>query len=246
MSQPTSLLPVVQKSDLPDTGGAYIDDPAFDVGDLVVPTLKLLQGMSEPVQQGEPGAKPGVFWSPFNNAPIEPPMHVLIVFMTKNRWKRDNPKAGTQKCVSFDTINGSTYGKCDHCNFKDWTRSREGDSKPECALIYVAYALTPDGLCAIRFRGKAEKAAKTAWTTKVTQEKNWWTWPCLLGVKKEQGKDPTGAPTTYWAPTIWWDKAKPVAPELVAMAQKTAQMIVMADKSGRLKGTEDEGEDAET
>jgi hypothetical protein len=241
--QPTSLLPVPVKQNELEVGGAYVEDPSFDQGDLLLPTLRLLQGISAEVQQGLDGAKPGLFWNPYTSKPIAPPVHVLVVFMAKNRWKREDNRVEpphNQKCMSFDSINGTTYGRCSVCNYKEWTRSPKGDKPPLCAMVYVFYALTPDGPVAIRFRKAGEKAAKQALTTKVTQQKNWWTWPMLLGAKSMTGKDTAGNPTTYWSPTISWDKKSATSAEVIEMARTMSEMLMAADASGRLKTRDEE------
>jgi hypothetical protein len=233
-----SLVPIAQ--DL-STTDPYVEDQDLDHGDLLVPTLQLLQGMSEPVKQGLAGARPGLFWDPYRQEPIQGPMEGVVVYFTKTRFMRADDKANREQCQSFDNVNGTTYGECEICVFSKWgcdAQEKVNWQAPPCSLNYTFILATPNGPLALRFRKKAEKAARTFLTQKTMSRKNWWSHPVHIDSKQETGVDASGRPAQYFVPTIVWILEKQLDDGLRSYAKNLHDGLAAAKEAGRFRTEE--------
>jgi len=235
------LMPIQQGSTDLQKQEEYVDDAMVEASDLYVPTLKVLQGMSDEVKAGK--ARPGKFWNPYTNKELDSPQQVVIIFHQKTRAMMEsgpNDPEKRERCMSFDLVNGTVYGECEQCQYKDWNAR----TPPLCSMSHVFIAFTPDGPLAVRFRKKSEKDARQFLTSKQVQKVNWWTYATVLEIKKQIGTDTTGRPAEYYAPAIAWDKTLPVSEELRTQARAFNSVLTAAHAAGRLKADAVEGDDA--
>jgi hypothetical protein len=239
----TNLVPIeVSKDQLPATQEEFVMDSTLDASDIVLPALKLLQGQSPEVLEGN--GRPGNFWDSLQGLQIAPPVRCVIAWHGKARFKPEGRPAGTDMCVSSDTVAGTRYGSCKDCDFKEWGSDDGGKRKPPaCSLDQLFVLLTDSGLLAVHFRKKAEKYAKQFITQRTMSGKNWWAYNCMLRVKQEAGTDAQGKPTKYFAPTITWLLAEPTSEPLRLKARQLHEGIQKAADAGRLSTA---GEDEES
>jgi len=225
------LMPVPQDNAL-QKSEAYVDDTMVEATDLYVPTLKVLQGMSDEVKAGK--AMPGKFWNPYTNKALESPQHVVIVFHQKTRAMMESGPMDAEKrerCMSFDLVNGTVYGDCESCQYAQWNKK----TPPLCSMSHVFIAATQDGPLAVRFRKASEKDARQFLTSKQSQHVNWWQYTTVVEIKKRVGIDATGRPAEYYAPAIAWDKTLPVSEDLRTQARAFNEMLQAAQAAGKLK-----------
>jgi hypothetical protein len=226
------LMPVPQASTGLQKSEEYVDDMMVEATDLYVPTLKVLQGLSDEVKAGK--ARPGKFWNPYTNKELDSPQSVIVVFHQKSRAMMESGPMDSEKrerCMSFDLVNGTVYGSCDECQYKEWNKK----VPPLCSMSHVFIIFTPEGPLAIRFRKKSEKDARQFITSKQVQKQNWWTFTTVVEIKKQIGVDNTGRPAEYYAPTIAWDKTQTVSEELRTQARAFNAVLGAAQAAGKLK-----------
>lgn len=233
----SSLLPAV--IDQPD-GEEYIEDTDLDIDDYAIPNLLLLQGQSVAVLENRDGAKPGVFWDPYSDSAIEPPVPALIAFFMKRRFMRQDDQH--DECRSSDAIQGTRYGGCEVCVFSRWGRDveqfPEGHASwkaPPCDLEYCFVLATGNGPATIRFKGRATQNAKLLLTQKAVARRNWWAHPCSIGVAKASGTDKAGKSVSYVIPTITWQVEITMDPKSRAFAKAMHETILQAQGAGKLK-----------
>lgn len=214
--------------------------------DLILPSLGLLQGMSDAVTQGHvEDARPGKFILSSTQEVLEPPLRLLLCAHTKSRAlfpKGDNPRyAGKETCISRDGIQGSRYGSCDSCPHKEWG---EKNQAPLCSESHNFTAITPFGPAVIRFARSSIKSARQFLTTWQMSPKSLWRHPVMVAVTQHSKKLPTGKDATYFSMDMRWLQKEAVPPAIQEVAKALHQQVMQAHESGRFR-TEDEDRDAE-
>ena len=134
----------------------------MESSDLMIPRLRLTQGLTSEVQDGT--AKPGQ-WVLSGYDPKDDVTVVPILF-ARNRTLRD--PEGKILCRSFDSITGTGEpgGECDKCIMNQWTPGEGKDAKnvpPKCAFsyVYIVYIKEFESIALVEFRRTSIQAGKT-------------------------------------------------------------------------------------
>lgn len=242
-------VPMIQHSeaDLVAMNEDYQEDLDVDQSDFTIPNLRLLQGSSETVKAGMPGARPGVFWDPYSESAVEMPCQLTVFYFTKRRFCRggdvvirDGAEEQVERCHSFDCVQGTHYGDCETCALKEWASRGGRRQAPYCTLEYLFYGIGPNGPVSVRFAKRAEKKAKTLVTQKTMARKNWWLHPMGFGAREETGVDKSGKTTTYWIPDAIWLTHTVTPEDLREQARFAHDAIRQAQLAGRLRVEDDD------
>lgn len=210
--------------------------------DMILPVLKLLQGMSPGVADGSiEGARAGLILHTASQQVLKPPLRVLLIHHSKSNFLNPDPKdprhAGLERCLSKDAHIGDRYGDCHLCGkCTEW----KDNQKPLGSQSHNFVAMTELGPAVLRFSRTSFKAAKqfvTAWTM---GQKNLWAHPVVVRVKMLQDKAPDGTPRTYFAWEPIWQVSEVVPEQVRATARETYEMVQAAYEAGRLQGDEEE------
>ena len=137
-----------------DTGTVlanYSDVPDFGQEDVIIPRLKLAQGLTTEVQEGI--ARPGQ-WILTGFEP-EDELTIVPLAFAKRRELRD-PDTRDILCFSRDarTGEGTPGGECAVCPMNEWTESDDGKRvPPPCNFqyAYLVYAVDLDSMGALTF-----------------------------------------------------------------------------------------------
>jgi hypothetical protein len=242
----SDLLPIEQESQLPSTDVLpVVGDENVNPEDMVLPSIKLLQGMSKEVAEGTvEGAQPGKFFNTGTGEVIVGPLRVLVVHHSRSNAmfpKEGDPRyADLEKCISRDGIEGDTYGDCDECGRNKFGKDQK---KPLCSASHNFIVMTNDGPARIRFSSRGYSSAKTFLTQKITQRKNFFAHPLMISVVRRQDDLPGGQKVTSYYLEARWDRSEPVPIETQTKALALYEEIKKAHGDGRLKTTGDDEED---
>ena len=238
----SDLLPVA-------AGARQVDQTGrenIEAGDLILPSLKLLQGSSEEVKQGVEGARAGLFWLSGAEEPFKAPMRILACAYTKSRSlfpKEDRAEhQGLGECLSRDGKTGARYGDCASCPYKEW--DNENDRRPACSESHNFTVLTPFGPAVLRFTGRSTKGARkllTAWTT---SEKALYSHPITITTKPVTDRI-NGRESTSYVMETKWDQRQDVPPHVQLAAHAVYEQVKIAHDAGKF-GTADERAEGDT
>lgn len=207
----------------------------MDQGDLIVPTLQLLQPTSDACNEIE-GAKAGLFLLDATEEIFAPPLRLFIVFMHNGRFKPDDEPKGVAQCVSSDGVVGTTFGACDACQYKDWGLDSEGNNYRACSDSRVFYAILPNGSPArIRFSKTSFKAARQFLTRASIERKNLWAHPTIVTVQQRRNEVKKA---TYYTASLSWDVRDVTPPEWCDAASEAYRFIKQGWEDGRLLDSE--------
>lgn len=206
----------------------------IEVEDLILPSIKLLQGSSEEVKQGIEGARAGLFWLSGAEEPFKPPLRVLACAYTKSRSlfpKEDRAEhAGLEECVSRDGMVGSHYGECASCPYKDWDNST--GRPPACSESHNFTVLTPLGPAVMRMSRTSAKAAKkllTAWSMSTDPL---WAHPLVISTTVRTDKVNGRDSTTHVMETKWLQR-ETVPPHVQEAARAIHEQVKQAHERGK-------------
>lgn len=209
--------------------------------DFVVPQLKLLQGISDEVAQGQPGAIPGKFVLTSTGEILEPPLRVLIVFHGRSRALFPNPSrpntVGLDKCIARDGVTGTRYGDCASCKHKEWPEEKE--LSPPCSEAHNFVALLPQGPAVLRFGRTSFKAARKFISQVIISGENFWQHPTIIRVRQEQ-RDVGGKKATYFVMDAGWEVPETVPIGYRKNARESFDKIKAAADAGKLRAGEEE------
>lgn len=233
---------------LPVSLGKRRDDlvgmDSVEVEDLILPSLKLLQGSSEEVKQGVEGARAGIFWHTGVSEGFKGPIRVLTCAYTKSRSlfpKADRPEhQGLERCTSKDGKFGDRYGDCESCPYKDW--DNENGRPPACSESHNFTVLTPFGPAVMRFQRTSTKSARkflTAWTT---SNKNIFEHPLEISTKTRTDKVNGSDSTTHVMETKWLQR-EAVPPHAQAAARAVFEQVNKAHAKGKFGTHDEQGDD---
>jgi hypothetical protein len=217
--------------------------------DLVMPAIKLLQGMSPEVLNNEvEGARPGLILHTGSQQILKGPMRVLFVHHSKSNMLNPDPTkieyAGLERCVSKDAVTGDRYGDCETCRkCLDWgpkTAQFPKGTKPLGAQSHNFICMTEVGPAVMRFSRTSYMAAKTFVTTWTMGQKNLWAHPVVVRVKSEPMTLPNGQQTTYfvWEPV--WQTSEQVPKPMRDAARAMYDIAEAAFQAGRMTTTGDD------
>ena len=213
-----------------------------EIEDIVLPSLSLLQGQSDAVTQGVPGATPGKWFHSVTQEVFTPPLRVLLVYYYKTAALFPNPQnpahSGLEKCLSRDLVQGTKYGLCESCphNFRTWDNER--NEPPACAATHNFVAMLDNGPAVIRMAKSAYKVGRNFLSNVKLSGGSWWDHPIILA-SKQAPKEVGGKMTTYHVPTILWQRSEATPEAYRAAAQRLYEQVKAARDVGKLR--EDEG-----
>lgn len=207
--------------------------------DLLLPTMQLLQGMSEPCTRGEEGAKPGIFWHNGVRMPLPGPLRVLGVHHSRGRAllpKTGNARyVGLEMCVSRDQIEGSKYGDCASCQHKEWGPNSE---TPLCVESHNFVVMTKYGPALLRVplsNKENRTTARNFLTSWVTSGKAIWSHPLVVASKQQTKKmGPGQKDAVYYTLDLRWAREDAVPPPALAAAREFHLTVNSANEAGKL------------
>lgn len=135
-------------------------DINMDSEDLMIPRLRLTQGLTAEVQDGT--ATPGQWvltgYDPKNEIVVVP------IMFARNRTLRDSE--GSILCKSVDAISGvgEPGGTCEGCPMNVWSDGDKGARiPPKCAFsyVYIVYIKDFETMALVEFRRTSIQAGKT-------------------------------------------------------------------------------------
>jgi hypothetical protein len=240
----SDLLPVEYLSAPTETdqhGQALVGRQNVEKEDLILPTIRLLQGMSPAVTEGTEGAKPGLFIHSATQQVFQPPLRLIVVAHYKSNAlypRADNiAHRGLERCISRDAVQGDRYGLCEECRkCLDWG---ENGQPPLGSQSHCFTVLTEHGPAVMRFNRTSFKAARQFITTWNMSRKNLWAHPTVVRVTKNEKQLPGGQKTTYFTMSPLWQTTELVPPSLQTAALAYHEMVMAAHQSGRF-GSDDE------
>jgi len=132
----------------------------FDSEDIVIPRIRLAQGLTAEVQDGT--AKPGQ-WLLTGYNPVDE-LTVVPLMFARNRTLRGED--GNVECKSADAITGVGFpgGICAQCQLAKWGDNGGGGRMPPTCVfsyVYVCYIIEFETLGLIEFRRTSIQAGKT-------------------------------------------------------------------------------------
>jgi len=237
----SDLLPITYGTKKIDTTGRE----NIDAGDLIFPTLKLLQGSSNEVKQGIEGARAGLFWLSGAEEPFKPPLRVLPVAHTKSRVlfpQQNRPEHnGLEACRSRDAITGDRYGSCAECPYKEW--DNENNRRPACSESNNFTVLTPFGPAVLRFQNTGYKAGKKLVSAWGMSPDPLFAHPLVLTATTRTDKVNGQDSLTHLVETKWVQR-ETVPPHVQEAARAIAEKVAAAHESGRFGATDEGNEEA--
>lgn len=196
----------------------YTPHPTMDSSDLFIPRLRLAQGLTTEVQNGD--AKPGE-WLILGEDPMKQ-VRIVPVGMTKRRELRDPDSRGVL-CRSSDAVTGvgNPGGECAQCPMAQWSKPRGPSSRgraaaqrgsqrdqkndpPACSFLYsyMVYLLDLKQVAILEFSRTSISAGKMLNTMIV--QRGVGNFAVTLG---SVGK--TGPRGTFYGPTVAPVSVKP-------------------------------------
>lgn len=132
----------------------------FDASDIVIPRIRLAQGLTAEVQDGT--AKPGQ-WLLTGYTPLDE-LTVVPLMFARNRALRDD--AGSVLCRSNDSLNGigTPGGVCSQCPQNQWVDGPKGERIPPACVFsytYICYVAEHKTMGLVEFRRTSIQAGKT-------------------------------------------------------------------------------------
>ena len=236
------------KHDLfPATLGHHQDPDAtvgrenIEASDIILPSIRLLQGMSPVVMQGlAEGARPGRFYSSSTNEVFDGPWRGLLVYHWKSRGMLPDPKKpeynGLQQCISRNNVEGTVYGDCSTCPHKDWREGEDGKNlSPLCSEAHNFALLTDGGMIHLAFRRTALKNVRTFLGNWATGNKTLWHHPVVFTVQQKQEDG-----NLWYVPSIRWDVKDEVPPNMRALCRMFYDNMKASHEAGKLSSEEGE------
>lgn len=154
-------VPVTEESALSVTR-AYVTDLNFENEELMVPRLRVAQGLTQEVQ--DQTARPGQLVLAGEMA-VDEAILVPVAF-ARAREYRLNDADQTLSCASPDALvgTGDPGGDCKSCPLAKWgvVPGQKNGTPPPCTMIYsyVCWSVTHQAVCSVEFRRSGSNAAK--------------------------------------------------------------------------------------
>jgi hypothetical protein len=246
----SDLLPVIRPPD--PNAEEIVGRDNVSQKDLILPSIRLLQGMSPEVINSEvEGARPGLILHTGSQTVLKPPVRVLFCHHSKSNALLPDPTkpeyAGLERCISRDAVTGDRYGDCATCKrCTEWgprTAQNPKGTKPLGSQSHNFVCMTEMGPAVMRFGRTSFQPARTFVTTWMTGQKNLWHHPVVVRARSESMVLPNGQQTTYfyWEPV--WQVTEVVPPEVRALCRALYDQADAAFQAGRLASTGDEAGD---
>jgi len=144
---------------------AYSDQPQFDRNEIVLPRLRIAQGLTAEVQDGL--AKPGqLLLSGFE--PLDAATIIPMKFARLRELRGDGEERNTVFCSSQDAVRGvgDPGGACGQCQYAEWEtstkRGKEIRIPPKCTFIfsYMVYIVEHKQIAVLEFRRTSERVGR--------------------------------------------------------------------------------------
>lgn len=214
--------------------------------DIVMPSLRILSGLSKSVTEGRPGARVGLFYHSGAELYYQPPLRLLLCFHYRSRALFPNPQNhahhGLEPCFSRNGLRGTVYGLCEECEHKEWPERVKGQDVqgPPCSESHNFVALTPNGPAVIRFWKKSYPAARNFLTEWNLSPWALWRFPVIIGANV-QTKRIAGKDQPYYALDLRWQRGETVPPTAQEAAARVYEQVKVAHEAGRFSA-DDEGD----
>jgi len=243
VSDSVALAPV---EGVPDLVGREHVDPK----DLILPSLALLHGTSDAVQDKLEGAEAGLFMHTGTEEILpDGPLRLIFVHHHKGNAlfpKEDARYAGLETCISRDGVEGNIYGLCEECGKCFWPEQGgpdlDGATSPLGAEVHHFVAMTDRGVVNMRFSRTSWKAANKFISTWMMSRKNLFAHPVVVRVKTGDKTLATGQVKKYYHMQLAWQVTEKVPDELQRAALALYKEVESKHESGNLK-SHDEGAD---
>lgn len=144
---------------------AYSDQPTFGRDEIVIPRLRIAQGLTKEVQDGE--ASPGqILLSGFEA--LDEVTIVPLRFARMRELRGEGEERNTVLCSSSDAVRGigEPGGDCNTCPMKEWSekvvRGKETRVPPPCSFIfsYMVYIVEHQQVAVLDFRRTSERTGR--------------------------------------------------------------------------------------
>lgn len=235
----SDLLPVnTHQNDLEVVGDDDIDD-----SDIVLPTLKMLQGTA--VNEIE-GAKAGQFYNTVTKQLYDGPIRVLVISHSKGNSYFPEEGSQDKACYSLDGVEGTEYGLCSECRKNEWDRSVEPHKKPLCNKQHKIIVMTPDGPALMRFQSTSYRALDGLLTQKKMLRKNFFDHPAIIKADGPHKGTKNGKTFTYYTLVVQWATNEEIPLHVRKTALETFKGLRDAQSHGRLKGADDNDRESES
>ncbi len=160
--------------------------PDFGVEDISMPILRLAQGLTSEVQNGE--AKPGQ-WLLTGFSPSDT-LNIIPLAYSRRRTLRAE-EGGAVMCAAHDgtTGSGTPGGDCTKCSKNVWSEDEKGNRHPpECVFsyLYTVYVVEHNTIAMIDFRRTSIQAGKTL--NLMTLQRGFGKFAAILSSQKQTGK----------------------------------------------------------
>lgn len=248
----SDLLPynLARQEDLSD-GTAPMGTENIDAGDLTLPSLKLLQDKSDEVEDETfPEAKAGMFCHSTTRQLYHAPLRVLVVHHFKTRAMFEDLRTkqkGLKKCLSRDTFEGTVYGSCEACSYKEWGETGDVSlDKPFCSLQNNFVIILPDGSPAVLRFGKTSFKGSKPFLSDIAlaqNRKKMWAHPAIVRIKK-QPRVVDGKTSYYFVAMLNWDQRYVVPPGIRNDCTQSHLLLKATYEQGKLDvegGDKDDG-----
>jgi hypothetical protein len=207
------------------------------------PAIRLLAGLSQPVQDRVDGAEPGKFWFTGTNEVIEPPFRCLLIFNHPGNAlfpKGDNPDYnGLEKCISNDGITGSVYGSCAECGkCTQWRKPLHGGAKqrkPLGSKVHAMIVMTNRGPAYLRAMNTSYPEADAFLQSVKWAQENPWAHPLVVDSVQRSFPLPGGKIVNYHVLRFGWDRGDTCPPDVSAAYRALHDEFATAWEHGRLQ-----------
>lgn len=216
-----------------------------DPKDLLLPSLALLHGTSDAVQNKLDGAEAGLFMHTGTEEILpEGPLRLIFAHHHKGNAlfpKEDERYAGLETCISRDQVEGTVYGSCEECRkCLDW--DDENNLPPLGAETHHFVAMTDRGPVMMRFSRTSYKAANKFISSWMMSRKNLWAHPVVVRITTGNKTLATGKVKLYHHMQLAWQVTEKVPAELQRAAFQLYKEVESKHETGNLK-SHDEGAD---
>ncbi len=203
----TSLIPAAKSVAYLVNPQALVGRENVEIDDLLVPSLALLQGQSDAVTSGVPGAVPGLFMQSNTGDIMKPPLKAIVVhyhktngfFPQHDKYPESKDK---QRCLSRDGIKGTVYGNCEECGI--CTTWMPDGRPPMGAENHIFTVITDKGPATLRFSRSSYKPGSKFLSNWNFGSESLWDHPVVIRVVSKPKQLDGGKMTTYQTMTIGW------------------------------------------
>lgn len=202
-----------------------------DESDLRTPVLSLDNGSEYAKQNRNASSR---FFIELTDQVLEDPFAALVLWMQKGHIllpQADNPDhAGLERCVSFDTRRGTTYGLCEECRRCQWAYAKEFDRKTPLGGMQLTFGvLMSTGFAVFSVRSSALRQPKEYAAAAAMGGHPLYAYPTIFRVQTMSRQLPNGSTKTWNVPHMSHDRSNPV-PENLHKGLRLAAVLTVAQR----------------